>query len=184
MATTLELLTAEEFAKLPGEGRPAELVRGRVVTMNVPGQLHGYLCSTVVALLRTYVDARGLGRVMSNDSVVITARNPDTVRGADVSYYSYERLPRGPFSNRYVPVVPELVVEVLSPDDRWSKVHEKIAEYLNAGVLIVCVVDPEEQVVHLYYPNQAQRMLTKNDQLEFPELFADFRVPVTKLLEV
>jgi len=183
MATTLELLTAEEYAKLPAECRPTELVRGKVVTMNVPAQMHGYICSRVAWVLNSHIVPRELGRVMTNDSVVITERNPDTVRGADVSFYSFERLPKGSFANRYLPIVPELVVEVLSPDDRWSRVHAKIAEYLNAGVSVVCVVDPKTESAHLYYPDQPARALAKSEDLTFPEILGDFRVPVSKLFE-
>jgi len=183
MATTLELLTAEEYAKLPAEGRPTELVRGRVVTMNVPAQMHGYLCSTVAWVLNSYIVPRELGRVMTNDSVVITERNPDTVRGADVSFYSFERLPKGSFPHRYLPIAPELVVEVLSPDDRWSKVHAKVAEYLNAGVSVVCVVDPKTKSAHLFYPDRPATALASSEDLTFPEILGDFRFPVARLFE-
>ena|SRR5579863_1224339 len=183
MSTTLDLLTAEQYLKLPDTDRPTELVRGKVVTMNVPAQLHGYVCSTVAWFLRSYVVPRELGRVMTNDSGVITERDPDTVRGADVAYYSFERLPKGPLPSKYVPVVPELVVEVLSPDDRWSKVHAKVAEYLNAGVSVVCVIDPKTESAHLYYPDQPERALDKTQDVAFPEILGDFRVPVGKLFE-
>jgi Uma2 family endonuclease len=183
MATTVELLTAEEYATLPDTGRATELVRGKIVTMNVPAPMHGYICSNVVALLRAHTDPRNLGRVMSNDSGVVTRRDPDTVRGADVSYYSFDRLPRGPFSNRYLSVVPELVVEVLSPDDRWSDVHAKTAEYLEAGVVVVCVIDPGTESVQLYYANQPPRTLSKDDDVTLPEVLGDFRSPVAKLFD-
>jgi Uma2 family endonuclease len=183
MATTLELLSAEEYARLPDSSRPTELVRGRVVEMNLPGTQHGKICNQIGRFIGNFVAERDLGNVINNDSGVITKRNPDSVRGPDVSFYSYARWPKGPIPNGYLPVVPELVVEVLSPDDRWSDVHEKIAEYLTAGVSVVCIVDPKTKSAHLYYPDRPERALASSEDLTVPEILGDFRVPVSKLFE-
>ena len=183
MATTLELLTAEEYAKLPDTARPTELVRGRVVEMNLPGTQHGKICNLIGRFLGNFVADHDLGNVINNDSGVITKRNPDSVRGPDVSFYSYARWSKGPVPDGYLPVVPEIVVEVLSPDDRWSDVHEKIAEYLNAGVSVVCVVDPKTRSAYLSYPDRPATTLASSDDLAFPEIQADFSVPVARLFE-
>src|SRR5262249_22595974 len=127
-----KLLTAEEFGLLPDDGVPMELVRGRIVPLSVPEPRHGYFCSRIVQILSSFTERRSVGRVMCNDSAVITGRGPDTVRGADVSFYNYERLPRGPIPDGYLAVVPNVVFEVRSPTDRWSEVLVKVAEYLNA----------------------------------------------------
>src|ERR1022692_4108145 len=124
----LELMTAEDFGKRSDPGYPEELVRGRVVAMSVPDRRHGYICGKADRIFGNFVDERALGRVMSNDSGVITERGPDTVRGADVAYYSYARLPEGPLASGYGPEVPELVVEVRSTNDRWREIHEKVTE--------------------------------------------------------
>src|SRR5438105_2756580 len=95
-APTERLLTAEDYLLLPDSGLPNELVRGRIVTMNPPTPFHGYVCANTAGILREFVQPRDLGRVMTNDSGVVTERGPDTVRGADVAFYSYQRLPKGP----------------------------------------------------------------------------------------
>jgi len=183
MSTTLDLLTAEEFAKLPASERPRELVQGQVIEMNPPFPRHGKICLRLGGLLLNFVESRDLGHMMDNDSGVVTERNPDTVRGADLAYYSYDRLPKGPVPDGYLPVVPDLVVEVLSSDDRWSDVYAKTAEYLHAGVSVVCIVDPKAESVHAYYPNQPPRIFGRDDELTFPELLGDFHVRVAKLFE-
>jgi hypothetical protein len=111
------LLTAEEFLALPDLGRPAELVRGKVVPMNVPASRHGQVCSQTVYLLRRSQEDRPTGHVLCNDAGVVTERDPDTVRGADVSYYSYERVPLGPLPPGYLPVAQDVAFEVRSPGD-------------------------------------------------------------------
>src|SRR5580693_6373287 len=110
MATVDTLLTAEEYGLLPDTGHPTELVRGRIVSLNMPYPRHGEICVNVIYDLRRFLEANPTGRVVGNDSGVITERDPDTVRGADVAYYSYARLPKGTLPTGYGPAVPELVV--------------------------------------------------------------------------
>src|SRR4051794_33294422 len=128
------LLTAAEYALRPDQGCPTELVRGRVVEMNVPAPRHGEICANVTTLINPHVRQRGLGRLVSNDGGIRTERDPDTVRGGDVAYYSYARVPQGPLPAGYLDVLPEIVFEVRSPTDRWSRLIAKAGEYLAAGV--------------------------------------------------
>jgi Uma2 family endonuclease len=183
MATAEALMTAREFGQRPDPGHPEELVQGRIVSMPPPDRRHGYVCLRAGWILLGFVEEHDLGRVMSNDSGVITERNPDTVRGADVAYYSYARLPRGPLPTGYGPEVPELVVEVCSASDRWIDIHEKVAEYLRAGVLVVLVLDPRPQTAHVFSGDDAPKMLGIEDELVVPEILEGFRVRVGRFFE-
>jgi Uma2 family endonuclease len=180
MATvTTPLLTAEEFAKVPDNGQPRELVRGRIVLMNVPYPRHGEICMNIGGLLATYVRQHGLGRLVGNDGGVVTERDPDTVRGPDVSFYSYKRVPPGPLPiNQYVDVAPELVFEVRSHTDRWPRITTKVGEYLSTGVIWVCVLDQQTHTIHLFHADQAPRILTADDEFHLPDVLGDFRTPV------
>jgi len=175
------LLTAKEFFKLPDTGRPTELVRGRMVEMNLPGTRHGKICANVAYYIRRYLEENDLGHVMSNDCGIVTQRDPDTIRGADVCFYSYARIPKGPVPLGYPSVVPDLVFEIRSPSDRWSAVLEKVAEYLNVGVPQVLVLDPETATVQVYSDKQPTRVLSEDDVLTLPEILGDFEVPVRSL---
>jgi Uma2 family endonuclease len=177
------LLTAEQFRLLPEDGQPRELVRGRVVPMNVPAPRHGEICARVVRMVGDFVDGRDLGRVVSNDSGVITERDPDTVRGADVTYYSYLRVPKGPMPDGYLPVAPELVFEVRSPTDRWKNVLTKVAEYLNAGVAVVCVLDAQTETAHVYFEDQPAQIFQADQELVLPDLLPGFQVRVRRFFE-
>ena len=180
---TEPLLTAEQFAQRPDSGYPEELVRGRIVPLGQPTRRHGQICATVNHLLYAYAKTHDLGHVLSNDSGVITERGPDTVRGADIAFYSYARLPKGPLPANYGPEVPELVFEVRSPNDRWPKVLAKMAEYLNAGVLFVVVLDDERREARVYGADGTDRVLGSDDELTFPEILGDFRVAVRQFFE-
>jgi Uma2 family endonuclease len=180
---TTPLLTAEEYLRLPDNGRPTELVRGRVVEMNVPTPRHGEICVQISYLLRRFLEDHPLGRVVSNDSGVRTERDPDTVRGADVAFFSYSRIPPGPLPQGYLDVVPELIFEVRSPTDRWADVLAKVAEYLRAGVSLVCVLDERTATVTTYLIDRPQRIFTAEEELDLSEVLPGFRVAVARFFE-
>src|SRR4051794_28993978 len=182
-AEATRLLTAAEFGGRPDPGYPEELVQGRIIRMPPPDRKHGYVCGQAYYILRPFVDEHDLGRVMTNDSGVITERDPDTVRGADVAFYSYARLPRGPLPAGYGPEVPELIVEVRSASDRWSEILEKVTEYLKVGVLVVVVLDPGPQVAHVFGPDEPPRILASSEELLLPGVVEGFRVRVGQFFE-
>jgi Uma2 family endonuclease len=176
------LLTAEQYAALPDDGKLTELVRGKVVEMPSPTPSHGFVCSNISGALREFVRPRDLGRVVSNDSGVQTERGPDTVRGPDVAFYSYNRVPRGPLPEGYWPA-PELVFEVKSPTNRWAAITAKVGEYLTAGVVVVCAVDPKTKSVAVYFGDELPRRLTEEEELTLPEVLPGFSVPVRQFFE-
>jgi Uma2 family endonuclease len=181
MAIAEALLTAEEFWLLANNGQPLELVRGRIVPMNMPAPRHGQICSKIDRIVGNFAEDHDKGHVVTNDSGVVTERNPDTVRGADVAFYSYDKVPRGPLPEGYLPVVPDLAFEVKSPGDSWPEIEAKVEEYLKAGVLVVCVFDPGTQTAHVYYADKPKRVFQADDDLVLPEILGnDFRVPVRR----
>jgi Uma2 family endonuclease len=149
-ATQTKLLTAEEFMAADlGEGT-FELVRGEIVEMPPAMPKHGLVCVNVVFVLASYGRQSGHGYALANDSAVVTERNPDTVRGADVCFYSHARWPRAQVGDKLPPVPPDLAVEVVSPGNRVGMIMKKVVEYLEVGVSLVWVVYPKQQQVVIY----------------------------------
>jgi hypothetical protein len=112
MASTLTnvspaLLTVEDVAAMPDPGYPFELVRGRIVRLPPPLFRHGQVCGNIVVLVGQHVRQADCGRLVCNDSGVVTQRDPDSLRGVDVGYFSYQRLPRETVPDRYTEVAPE-----------------------------------------------------------------------------
>jgi Uma2 family endonuclease len=151
--------------------------------MAIPRPCHGEICGNAVFLLGNHAEERDLGRVLCNNAGVITERGPDTVRGPDISFYTFARVPRGPLPDGYLEVAPDLVVEVLSPSDRWPKVLAKVAEYLDAGTTVVIVLDDARAVAHVFRADGTTRMLTAEDELTIPDLLGDFCVKVGRFFE-
>ena len=171
-ASQTKLLTAEEFMAVDlGEGT-FELVRGEIVEMPPAMPKHGLVCGSAFFLLESYGRQSGLGYALSNDSAVVTERNPDTVRGADVSFYANARWPRAHVGDQLPPVPPDVAVEVVSPGDRLAKIVKKVSEYLEVGVPLVWVVYPNRRQVVIYRAN-AEEPTTLDEQAvieNLPEL--------------
>ncbi len=176
------LLTAEQYAALP-INEPTELVRGIIVPMPSPTYEHGRVCNRVAFRLTTFVEAHQLGDVLSNDAGVITEREPDTVRGADVAFYSYERYPQAERNSPYAPIPPDLVFEVLSPSERWRDVIEKVEEYLEVGVAMVCVLEIEIRAMQIFTPDKPIQTLRSEDEFVGNGALAAFRIPVREFFE-
>ena len=179
-AVPVTLLTAAEFTARY-EHIHAELVKGFVKEYPVPWPKHGKICWTFGHLLGNYLDAHDLGHVMSNDSWIQTGTNPDTVRGGDLCFFIYGRLPKGKVPEGLLPMLPELVVEVRSPSDRWGEIFTKIGEYLKAGVLVVVVLDPATASASVYRTDELQQIYHNGDALTLPDVLPGFSVPVERL---
>ena len=177
------LMTAAEFLKLHGGECGIDLVKGRIVRDPLPGGEHGIVCGQAFAILFGFVKPRGLGRLMTNDTFIYAGTNPDSVRGADVSYISYNRLPKdqpapkGPFEIPF-----ELVIEVRLPTDRMREISKKIDDYLEAGVDVVVLLEPAVQNATIFRKDSEQQF-TIEDELTLPDILPGFSVPVRKFFE-
>jgi Uma2 family endonuclease len=175
-------VSAAEFAQRYA-GQYVELVQGVVKESAMPSLNHGKICATVSYLLTDFALKHDCGHVMSNDSFVLTKTNPETVRGPDVCYFSYERLPRGTVPEGLLPVVPDLVVEVRSPSDTWGEVFGKVGEYLEASVRVVIILDAVSLTTSVYRADEFQQIYHNSDELVVPEVLPGFAVPVCRLFE-
>ena len=149
------LLTGEEFFDL-GDIGPCELVDGRIVAMTPTGAAHGKIEARLARLLDEYVENRGIGWVLSGEVGIVTKRNPDRVRGADIAFLTREQVTSIP--DGFLTVAPELVIEIVSPNDRWKDIRDKIDEYCAIGVKQVWLVEPQAQQILAYRsPTEAVR---------------------------
>lgn len=174
-----KLITGEELLAM-GDIGPCELIDGRIVPMSPTGGEHGFVESNLAGELRTFVQQRKLGWVMSGEVGLYTRHNPDRVRGADVVFISTERASARP-GRGFLDIAPELVVEVMSPHDPWQQVHQKLEEYFAIGVQWVWVVEPENRVVRLYRSTTKAQKLSEADTLVGEGVLADFELPVAEI---
>jgi Uma2 family endonuclease len=180
--TPKKLLTAEEFFLLPNppDGSQQELVQGEIITMPPPGGLHGATCSKTDRKLGIFVDCGFGGTLVCNDTGFITKRDPDSVRGPDIAYWSKERLKEVPVG--YIEIAPDMLVEVLSPSNTSKQIRAKLVEYFAKGVRLVWVIAPEDRTLTVYRKPDEGRLLHDTATVTGEDVLPGFSCRVSDLL--
>lgn len=183
-----KVYTADEALRLRGAGR-WDLIDGKIVEkeavtkMDWTGDDHAGIEINIGAELREYARTTKSGKVRGGEIGIYLQRNPDKVRGADVLYISNERYAQKKSSSA-LDVAPELVVEIMSPDDSWSEVTEKIRDYFAIGVRLVWIADPKLRNVFAYRSLTDVSVFTENDTLTGDDVLPGFSVKVAQLFEI
>lgn len=172
------LITGEELLAM-GDIGPCELIDGRIVPMSPAGGEHGVVEIKLGGRLDAFVTDHDLGWVMGGEVGIYIHRNPDRVRGADLAFISKKRLPEPP--KGFLEVAPELVVEVVSPGDRWQEVEEKLEEYFSIGVQWVWVVEPANRAVLVFHSSTEMQKFEEGDTLTGEGVLEEFSLPVASL---
>ncbi|MBK1632236.1 hypothetical protein CKO31_16120 [Thiohalocapsa halophila] len=175
------MLTAEDLWR-HGPTAPGELVRGRFIERPPTGHPHASVEGNIARELGSFVKRQALGKVMPGEVGIITQHDPDTVRGADVVYISNERLAQAQ-PDGYLDVPPELTIEVVSPNDRWAEIDEKVSEYLACGVEAVWIIDPRNRRVTCYRSPDEARIYGQDDVIEEPGVLPGLALAVRELFD-
>ena len=170
-----KLVTADELFAL-GEGR-RELIYGEVIEMPPTGMEHADIENDIGYYLTDFVKAKGLGKVYTGEAGFVLATDPDLVRAPDVAFVKRERVVR---TRKYYQGAPDLAVEVLSPNDRYSEVSEKVEMWLAHGTVEVWVVDPRRETVQVFRQG-SEVTLNRDDEIDGGDLLPDFRLPLEKI---
>jgi len=173
----------EDLYLMPADDMHHELVHGVLVSEPLAGPRHGRVAATIVQLLGRHVRKHRLGVVLTCDTGFVLHRSPDTVRGPDVAFISRRRYDAVPDEVGAFPGAPDLAVEVLSPHDRASRVHAKVADYLAAGTPLVWVVDPDRATVTTYRALLEPQFLEGDAELSAEDILPGFRIAVARLFE-
>ena len=123
----------------------------------------------------------GLGQVCAQDTGFKIASDPDTVRAPDVAVVGRDRADQIP-RRGYAELAPDLLAEVLSPDDRPSDVLANVADWLAAGTKIVWVVDPERREVRVYRQDGSLSVLGNSGSLDGEDVLPGFTCPLMNVL--
>jgi Uma2 family endonuclease len=173
-----QITTAEQLitANLPH----CELVAGELVMMSPAGFDHGRYASKIVTALENHVARQGLGIVTTAEAGFQLSHDPDTVRAPDVAFVRTDRIPSGGVKG-FFQGAPDIVAEVVSPTDRASEVAGKVQEWLQAGCLMVWVIDPENQTVAVHRIRKEIAVLVTGDSLTGGDVLPEFSMPVAKV---
>lgn len=180
MSTTLTAPPPAAVAPaLPDPPDGFELVDGHLKELNV-SYLSAYTAGEFYGHLRDHVRPRRLGWVSpEGTSFRCFPDDPTRVRRADTAFHLLDRLTADQaVAEGHMPVVPDLVVEVVSPNDIADDVNRKRLEWQRAGAAVVWVVFPLDQEVYAFYADGAVRLFRPTDTLTGEPVLPEFRVPV------
>lgn len=173
--------TIDDLYRVPDDGRRYELTRGNLIAEPPPGGRHGMVVTNIAQSLKDYADRTGRGVVLTGDAGFILARHPDTVRGPDVAWVHRERYLALRDDRGFLPLYPDLAVEVRSPSDRPDAAHDKLRDYLAAGTRRVWWADPAARVLTVHAAGVPAQTLTASMLLTDPDLLPDFETRVATL---
>lgn len=191
-ASSPRLITTEELLAMPDDGVERWIIDGELreaggggEAMTVRNSLHSFVMAEIVRVLanwrRTKPPPRG--KVYCGEAGVKLRWDPDVTVGADVAYASAELLERQTGATTLIEGVPELLVEILSPNDTVEQIDEKIDAYLAAGVALIWIIDPRRRTAMIYQPDSQPRLVTENDTLEGGDVLPGFGVRFGELFE-
>jgi Uma2 family endonuclease len=176
-AVTGRIYTQDDLLHLPQRAGKTELVAGEFRTMSPPNFYHGYTASRIVHYLQSVVIPNNLGVVCVETGYVLS-KNPDTVRLPDVSFIKAARLADLVNREGYIHGPPDLAIEVLSPDDSFADMSEKVEQYLSSGTSLVWVLDPRKKTVMIFAPQRPVQTLTAEDSIDAEGVIPGFSCKV------
>lgn len=144
-------MTLEEFLALPETKPYLEFIDGEVYEKPMPDRAHAALSIELGALLRNYLEESMEGRAYTELRHI--EREDNRVYLPDINVTLAGRL--GPFAPGPEEVQPDFAIEILSPDDRYSRIADRIDFYMRAGTQLLCLVDPEARVITAYRRGEA-----------------------------
>ena len=180
MMTKPRLISADELLELPRGQLRRELVQGKLKEMAPAGHRHGHIAHEIALSLGLHVKANKLGRVYAAETGFKLESNPDTVRAPDVAFVSTSRLGNLPDTG-YFPGPPDLAMEIVSPNDRYSEVEEKVEIWLFYGVRMVVTLSPQTRTATVYRSLDSIRMVRGEGQLDGEEVVPSWILPLAEV---
>src|SRR5712664_2821997 len=175
------LMTADDQLQTNIPNKRTELERGRLIVREPAGYSHGRVTMNLSVRLGAHVESAGCGQLVAAEPGFTLFRAPDTVRAPDVAFVRRERLP-DPAATGFPEMAPDLVVEVLSPDDRAGETLAKVGDWLEAGARLAWVIDPQRRLARVYRADGTESLLAESDALDGEDVLPGFSCPLRAIL--
>jgi Uma2 family endonuclease len=173
--------TPEDLLAMP-DGERYELVNGALVERPM-GTLADWVTGQLVRRLGDFCDSHPLGYVfpVSSGGFQGFPDSPRTVRKPDIAFVAYGRFPGEELPAGFASLAPDLAVEVISPNDLYEAVEQKIEEYVRAGVRLVWVISPQNRTVRVYRADGSSGSAREGGELDGEGVLPGFRCRVRDL---
>lgn len=176
-----QLMTADELLRTHLPDRRVELIRGVLVVREPAGARHGRVAAEIARLIGNHVHDSGLGVVYGAETGFTLTREPDTVRAPDVAFVHRDRLPVADAVG-FLPIAPDLAVEVLSPGDRPGETLAKVGDWLEAGARLIWVIDPDRRQARVYRADGTEAVSGERDELSGEDVLPGFVLEMGAIL--
>ncbi len=182
-------MTIGDFVRLYEDEGPFELIDGERIHLSPPLMKHVKTTHNLLFDLHLHVKKHHLGEVFSETPFVV-AHTSNWVRGSrvpDLLFVAAERFADyqtqvPDWQDKPLVLVPDLVAEIVSANDRYTEIAEKVRRYLEDGVQVIWLVDPFERIVIVYTAGSNQQTrLTEGDALDGGSVIPGFSMPVAAL---
>lgn len=147
--------------------------------MSPAGGGHGQVAANLAFFFKQWALDHG-GVVYGAETGFVLERNPDTVRAPDAAWISPQRAAEAD-TNKFIPIPPDMLAEVLSPNDKAEEVAEKIQWWLDHGVRLIWVADPANRCVTVHHPNGDAHVYRAGDTVTGGEVMLGLSVAVDEL---
>jgi Uma2 family endonuclease len=180
MATTTNQLSWEAFEQIPDDGMHRELIDGELQILPPPKLRHSEVAKRTFLAL-TAIERRAGCSAYQEAGYKLT-QSPATWLQPDASMIRAERVSDAD-PDGYLLGAPELAVEVISPSESAADVERKVELLLAHGSLMVWVIYPRTQKVHVFLSNGTASIHGIGDSLTLPSLAPDWALPIASLFE-
>ena len=175
-------VTAEELACLDDEHR-YDLIEGELLKMSPAGGVHGLVGWRLTAHLSPYILNSGIGFGFNSETGFLLRRDPDTVLAPDFAFVRADRMLSLEDHQGFLPIAPDMVVEIVSPSERQTETNRKVSVYLEAGVREVWTVHPDRKQVIVYRQDEAPVCFAEDQEIDGGDVLPGFVLAVTALFE-
>ena len=182
--TEQKIRTADELLAMPEDENRYELVEGTLIMMSPAGSEHGEIADRIGRRLGDFVETNKLGKTFAAETGFRVGIDPDTVRAPDAAFVSYERLQSVESTTGYLSLAPDLVVEVVSPNDSFSDVEAKAEQWINAGTKIVLIADPANRTLGVCENVSQMRVLHSGETFKAGDVCGGWRLEVDDAFQI
>lgn len=174
-------ITADDLLTMELPPGRYDLIDGELYHMAPAGQEYGDVQTNFFLAIGNLVLANNLGRTYAGETGFILATDPDVVVAPEVAFVRSDRMARIGRRKGYLPLVPDLAVEVVSPTDYPKLINQKIEKYLAAGIPMLVVVYPESRRVRVLAAGREPVDLFEGDTFDGGDVLPGFSLPIADI---
>ncbi len=177
--TPTKLLTLEKFLELPETKPASEYIKGEIIQKVMPQGEHSTLQGDLVSTVNSTLKPKKVARAYPELRCTFGKRSIVP----DVSVFQWDNIPRKPdgrVENAFN-IPPDWTIEILSPNQRQSKVILNILHCLDYGTEMGWLVDPEELCIFVYSANQPVQVFEGETVLPVPEFAQGLQLKVSEI---